>query len=240
MKQKERFVGPLKSPIFSSPQCVVAVGEESAGMESVYQIVFDMYSNEGAMWDKLRQLPAKPMLRAGKGAWRNYAMEAYCALWCVGDSLHIRTNGRHLIHTLGAETYWSSPWGFAFILAFLFLSCLQWGLEFCKTDDSSLPLTADLLQFWRRLRGDGQGQDGVVSVLGNSSPLWWFLGWWILTRPFGMFLGSSRSRRFLTLSRKTQTYLSWQEISNLIFTWPCHCKCFFWTRLGLDRGHGIV
>lgn len=35
-------------------------------MESVYQIVFDLCSTEGSMWDMVRQLPAKPVLRAGK------------------------------------------------------------------------------------------------------------------------------------------------------------------------------
>ena len=57
----------LKKALFSgSPQCVVAVGEELTGMESVYQIAFDLYGNEGPTWDKLRQLFAKPVLMAGK------------------------------------------------------------------------------------------------------------------------------------------------------------------------------
>lgn len=44
----------------------MAVGEELTGMESVYQIAFDLYGNEGPTWDKLRQLFAKPVLMAGK------------------------------------------------------------------------------------------------------------------------------------------------------------------------------
>lgn len=42
-------MGPLKSLFSISPQCVVAVGEELTGMESVYQIVFALFSNEGPM-----------------------------------------------------------------------------------------------------------------------------------------------------------------------------------------------
>lgn len=57
----------------------MAVGEELTGMENVYQIVFGLYSNEGLMWDKLRQLSAKPVLRAGKAAWKNYTIKTYCA-----------------------------------------------------------------------------------------------------------------------------------------------------------------
>lgn len=46
----------------------MAVGGELTGMESVYQIVFGLFSNEGLMRDKLKQLSAKPVHRARKAA----------------------------------------------------------------------------------------------------------------------------------------------------------------------------
>ena len=67
--------------------------------------------------------------------------------------------------------------GLLFVLAFLFLSCLQWGLEFHKAEDNSLSLTADLVQFWLSPMSESQGQ--VVHVLGNPAPLWWIsVGYW--------------------------------------------------------------
>ena len=67
--------------------------------------------------------------------------------------------------------------GLLFVLAFLFLSCLQWGLEFHKAEDNSLSLSADLVQFWLSPMSESQGQ--VVHVLGNPAPLWWIsVGYW--------------------------------------------------------------
>lgn len=48
-------------------------------MESIYQIVFDLYSTEGPMWDTVKQLPAKPVLRAGKATGKNYTVKTYSA-----------------------------------------------------------------------------------------------------------------------------------------------------------------
>lgn len=44
---ERKIVGPLKSLFSISPPCVVAVGEELTGVESVYPIVFALCSNEG-------------------------------------------------------------------------------------------------------------------------------------------------------------------------------------------------
>lgn len=47
---KQKDLWGLSRPLFPvSPQCVVAVGGELTGMESVYQIVFGLFSNEGLM-----------------------------------------------------------------------------------------------------------------------------------------------------------------------------------------------
>lgn len=78
IKWKGRCVGLFKNLFSGSPQCVVAMREEWPEW-SVYNRLSLICSLEGPMWDMVRQLSSKPVLRAGKTTWKNYTVKTHCA-----------------------------------------------------------------------------------------------------------------------------------------------------------------